>query len=294
MVNEMKSIKKERQEEFSKELRLEKSRVRVEQEQKRIKEKIYKKTDDKKLYESELFDSGLFVRLENGKTVRVGEPTDPNNPQDTLRTFNYFEVIDDNVQQVARCLICAALMEKGIETQDPDKGIVSIAKWKNITKWKKRHVRIVHPRIYTKRYYINAKENGRLLEAKRKKIRDAHEKMGAARKPLDDSSDDINIDSILEEEFTVGEPSPNVDINKSVYFSHNYYRRLEKGSKAICLMCLASKEKKKVLLSMSGGSTKSILGHLKSFHIDYAKNFFVQRKINQSMKIEERGKKKTA
>ena len=55
-----------------------------------------KKIDSKKLYESELFDSGLFVSLENGKTVRVGEPSDPNNPQDTLYTFNYFEkVIDD-------------------------------------------------------------------------------------------------------------------------------------------------------------------------------------------------------
>ena len=129
-----------------------------------------------------------------------------------------------------------------------------------------------------------------LYRQRRKKIRDAHEEMLNSRKPEDDDND---IDSILEEEFTIGEPPPNVDIKKSVYFSHNYYRRLEKGSKAVCLMCLASKEKKKVILKLSGG-TKGILSHLKSFHIEYAKNFFVQRKIIQSMIIEERGKKKTA
>ena len=242
-----------------------------------------------KLYESELFDSGLFVSLENGKTVRVGEPSDPNNPQDTLFTFNYFEkVIDENNVQAVKCLVCAALIEKGIESQDSrigrKRGILN-------SKWKKKHIRRTHPIIYNKSFLIDTKENERFIQATQKKNRDAHEEMlYRSRKPEDDDND---IDSILEEEFTIGEPPPNVDIKKSVYFSHNYYRRLEKGSKAVCLMCLASKEKKKVILKLSGG-TKGILSHLKSFHIEYAKNFFVQRKIIQSMIIEERGKKKTA
>merc|ERR1740129_1500831 len=117
----MKSIKKQKQEELSRALKLVKSKASVGQKQKgiKVKEEMGTKIDSKKLYESELFDSGLFVSLENGKTVRVGEPSDPNNPQDTLFTFNYFEkVIDENNVQAVKCLICAALIEKGIESQD--------------------------------------------------------------------------------------------------------------------------------------------------------------------------------
>ena len=184
MVNEMKSIKKQRQEELSRALKLVKSKARVGQKQKeiKVKEEMGTKIDSKKLYESELFDSGLFVILENGKTVRVGEPSDPNNPQDTLFTFNYFEkVIDEKNVQAVRCLICAALIEKGIESQDSrigrKRGILN-------SKWKKKHIRRTHPIIYNKSFLIDTKENERFVQATQKKIRDAREEMLCSRQAI--------------------------------------------------------------------------------------------------------------
>ena len=291
-VNEMRSVKRQRQEEFYREESTRKVELKWERKQIELKKEKNRKIKDQKFYEADLFDSGLFVNLENGKTVRVGEPSDSNNPldTDTLFKFNYFEkVIDDNNEQGSRCLICAALVEEGMEPQNPRNSILK--------KGKKSHIKIMHPAIYENYFSLDEKKTKRLREEKRIQFQKAQEKMIQSDKKLslslsrNQEDDDIDVESILEEEFTIGEPSPKFDINKSVYFSHNYYRKSDKGSKALCLMCLRSKEKKKLLLKVTSGNTKGMLGHMQSFHIDYAKNYSLQSKIIQSMRIEKRQEK---
>ena len=107
------------------------------------------------------------------------------------------------------------------------------------------------------------------------------------------SVDDFNeVDAILEDNFMIGEPTTlNFNITESVCFSHNYFRKLGSGIKALCLMCLRTKEKKRVFLSISNNSAQGLLNHLMSKHSEYTEQFSLQRAVVQGLRNERRKRK---
>ena len=100
---------------------------------------------------------------------------------------------------------------------------------------------------------------------------------------------DFEVDAILEDKFIVGEPTtPKFNITESVCFSHNYFKRLGSGNIALCLMCLRSKDKSRVFLSIPSNSCKGLMCHLASKHSEYTKQFSSQREAVQDLRIERR------
>ena len=100
----------------------------------------------------------------------------------------------------------------------------------------------------------------------------------------------FDIDLILQEDFTIGQPSTqHFNIQESVCFSHNYFRRRSSlGDRALCLMCLKSTEKKEVYLSYPNNSSKGLLNHLMAKHSEYKEQISLQKAAVQSLRNEKR------
>ena len=68
----------------------------------------------------------------------------------------------------------------------------------------------------------------------------------------------------------IGEANPESNLNDSVLFSHNYYRRENKSSDlAECQMCEAEQIKTFIRTS----STRGLIGHLRRKHFEYFAEF---------------------
>ena len=177
-----------------------------------------RKTEKREDLEADLFDSGLSVTLTDGRKVRVGERRFSERiHRQSLFSYNYFEKITQaNGDKLARCLICASKI--GSRTSIYNKQIYIIYS----NNGHEKHLEEVHPSIFDR--FLIQKEKHK-----------AEEEL---------------VDSILKESFTIGEPVPGFDIHKSFFFTHNYYRKIKTGpeSKALCLICLRSPERKIVFL----------------------------------------------
>ena len=88
-----------------------------------------KKTKKRKDFGADLFDSGLFATLRDGRNVRVGDRnTSEPDHLNTLFSYNYFEKISNsNGDKLARCLICASL-KMNEKSQADINGILKMAK----------------------------------------------------------------------------------------------------------------------------------------------------------------------
>ena len=66
------------------------------------------------------------------------------------------------------------------------------------------------------------------------------------------------VDSILKENCTIGEPAPGFNIHKSVFYTHNYFRKVGPGRdyRALCLVCLRSPEGKIAFLRCTNNNIK--------------------------------------
>lgn len=83
----------------------------------------------------------------------------------------------------------------------------------------------------------------------------------------------------------IGEANPESNLNDSVLFSHNYYRREKTTSKvAECLMCDLAQIKTFIRTS----STKGLIGHLRRKHFEY----FAQFEMNRAEVLKRRTEKK--
>ena len=71
---------------------------------------------------------------------------------------------------------------------------------------------------------------------------------------LTTQSEDELVDSILKEDFTIGEPDTGFDISKSVLYTHKYFKKISKA-RAMCLICLKSSEKKWHFLKIIDSNT---------------------------------------
>ena len=100
------------------------------------------------------------------------------------------------------------------------------------------------------------------------------------------NEDDIELaEKVLQEEFTIGEPSDlNFSVFSSVFSTHNFYRKCENGERVLCLMCLRSENKKMVFLMASGGNFKGMVAHIKSKHPKHAQKFLLQNEIIQGLR----------
>ena len=102
-------------------------------------------------------------------------------------------------------------------------------------------------------------DHEKMVEVKRKKYIEAKIKMNlrttrTISESLTTQSEDELVDSILKEEFTIGEPDPGFDINKSLLYTHKYFKKISKA-RAICLICLKSSEKKRHFLKIIDSNT---------------------------------------
>ena len=100
------------------------------------------------------------------------------------------------------------------------------------------------------------------------------------------NEEDIDMaEKVLQEEFTIGEPSDlNFSVFSSVFSTHNFYRKCENGERVLCLMCLRSENKKMVFLMASGGNFKGMVAHIKSKHPKHAQKFLLQNEIIQGLR----------
>merc|ERR1740129_2590321 len=95
-----------------------------------------------------------------------------------------------------------------------------------------------------------------------------------------EEEDNDMAEKVREEEFTIGEPSDqNFSIFSSVLYSHNFYRKSHNGPRALCLMCLRSKERKKVFIKITDSNIKGVLVHMNSQHLEHTKKFNLQNDI---------------
>ena len=209
-----------------------------------------RKMKKRKPFEADLLDSGLFVTLTDGSTVQVGELSQlVNLKTNPLFSYNYFENITKaNGEKFAKCLICASPKIKIIRRQNF--GL-------------RKHLRGSHPSIYD-RFLIQKKEHEKMVEVKRKKYNEAYIKMNlrttrTMSEPLTNQSEDALVDSLLKENFIIGEPEPGFDINKSVLYTHKYFKKIISKDRAICLICLKSPQKKRHFVKISNTSGKKNL-----------------------------------
>ena len=89
-------------------------------------------------------------------------------------------------------------------------------------------------------------------------------------------------------DITIGEPALDFDINSSVYYSHNFYRKVnrEDGSYiAFCLMCW-KKDKTRKLVKTTDHSTKGIKDHMASRHAEFVDEYVKQRQKVEAMRNE--------
>ena len=141
------------------------------------------------------------------------------------------------------------------------------------------------------------------IERKQKREQDVHDtrmkklnnkqEFWIQKKQLQLTNDENDMaEKVLEEEFTIGEPSDlNFSVFASVYYSHNFYRKTKYGSRVLCLMCLRDEDRNKVFLRIPDGNVRGILGHMESFHPEYAKKFTLQNEIIKGLRNEEREKR---
>ena len=137
-------------------------------------------------------------------------------------------------------------------------------------------------------------EKEELRAAKQKQFQEAQAKMRqfANKQPIalnptgPRDEDDIDMtEKVLQEEFSIGEPSDlNFSVFSSVFWSHNFYRKCENGERVLCLMCLRSENKKMVFLMFSGGNFKGMVSHIKSKHPKHAQKFLLQNEIIQGLR----------
>ena len=138
--------------------------------------------------------------------------------------------------------------------------------------------------------------------ANRKQFHEAQAKMKqfanniVDQKTAPQSDDDIEMaEKVLQEEFTIGEPSElKFNVFSSVLLTHNFYRKSVNGSRVLCLMCLRSEENKRVFLRLDNhGNARGILVHMQSKHPEHEKKFHLQNEIRKAS-LDERNKKKKA
>ena len=142
---------------------------------------------------------------------------------------------------------------------------------------------------------LDMKRKEKLLSTEQLQVKEAKAKMMQFNKkspPQDDRVTEM-VEKVFEEDFTIGEPYPNFSVFQSVFYSHNFFRKFEEGSKVLCLMCLRSKEKKKVFLKSPDGNTRSIVGHMESKHKQYAKMHFLLKQNIQRLRAETRLERST-
>ena len=132
---------------------------------------------------------------------------------------------------------------------------------------------------------VQREKNEKLRAARRIQLQEAQAKMTqiiVKNVPLQqtaaqDDEDNDMAEQVLEEEFTIGEPSDvNFNIFSSVFYSHNFYRKSNNGPRALCLMCLRSKDRKKVFIKITDSNIKGILVHMNSKHPEHTKKFNLQ------------------
>ena len=99
-------------------------------------------------------------------------------------------------------------------------------------------------------------EEEKMVEVKQKKYIEAKIKMNlrTTRTISEALTEDELVDSILKEDFTIGEPDLGFDINKSVLYTHKYFKKISKA-RAICLICLKSSEKKRHFVKIIDSNT---------------------------------------
>ena len=133
--------------------------------------------------------------------------------------------------------------------------------------------------------------------ANRKQFHEAQAKMKqfannmVDQKTAPQSDDDIEMaEKVLQEEFTIGEPSElKFNVFSSVLLTHNFYRKSVNGSRVLCLMCLRSEEKKKVFLRFgSHGNWRGLIGHMQSKHPEHEKTFHLQKEILKGFRNDKR------
>ena len=114
----------------------------------------------------------------------------------------------------------------------------------------------------------------------------------ANQKTAPQGDDDIEMaERVLQEEFTIGELSddPKFNVFSSVFFSHNFYRKCDNGSRVLCLMCLKSEQNKKVFLKLGDhGNQRGIMGHMQSKHPEHEKIFHLQNEIIKGLRNDKR------
>ena len=150
-------------------------------------------------------------------------------------------------------------------------------------------------------------KNEKLRAEKRKQFLEAQAKMQqfakkmAPKQTTPQNYDNIDLaEKVLKEEFTIGELSddPKFNVFSSVFFSHNFYRKCDSGSRVLCLMCLKSEQNKKVFLKLGDHQNqRGIMGHMQSKHPEYEKIFHLQNEIIKGLRkasLDERNKKKKA
>ena len=140
---------------------------------------------------------------------------------------------------------------------------------------------------------VQREKNEKLRAARRIQLQEAQAKMTqiiVKNVPLQqtaaqDDEDNDMAEQVLEEEFTIGEPSDvNFNIFSSVFYSHNFYRKSNNGPRALCLMCLRSKDRKKVFIKITDSNIKGILVHMNSKHPEHTKKFNLQNDIIKGLR----------
>ena len=101
---------------------------------------------------------------------------------------------------------------------------------------------------------------------------------------------ETKVSAIVEDcsDITIGEPALDFNINSSVYYTHNFYRKVnrEDGSYiAFCLMCW-KKDKTRKLVKTTDHSTKGIKDHMASRHAEFVDEYVKQRQKVEAMRNE--------
>ena len=99
--------------------------------------------------------------------------------------------------------------------------------------------------------------------------------------------EDLQMGSSTWDTFVIGEPRPYFNLNESVLYSHNYFKRGKKGSEqAECLMC--GLDEIQTFIRTKDGNTKGLSGHLARKHFEYFEQFALKKAEVQKRRNEER------
>ena len=191
--------------------------------------------------------------------ITIGAPDSKrskNDRQSILFTNNYFRklmVSRENGRKVpfAKCLMC---LKEGQEKRHfnitgSTKGIID-------------HLKNFHENYYD--LYIKQRQ-------KRRKPR-FNIKMNDNYVGKESESTNIILE---EEEVIIGEPKPGIGHkdSDSVFYTHNFYKKIIDNDIAMCLMCLRPPNRMQKFVKITRGNTKGLLCHLKTAHDEYLEKY---------------------